>query len=455
MRVLLFTATVLGLIATHGCSSEVECEVTLTCACESDDQCERVAGDVAECEVAVCLQAGHCGTEPLAAGAPCSAGACDGDGTCMPLAQGGGGVGGDGGDGGGGIGGDGGGGTPPTALKVVAGQFHACALMSDSSVFCWGGNTYGELGDGTTLERSMAAPVNGLSDATQIEAGGIHTCALRNGGTVVCWGNNDEGQLGDTTNDDRTEPVAVNGLSGAIHIDVGGGHTCAAVTGGRAMCWGSNYYGELGDEGTTPSNAPIETDVLNARIVGTSATLGNHSCAVNGVNTQVTCWGNDQRGQLGSGTITGVDDLALGSDFTCALYNTDVVRCWGGNNQGTLGNGVPGNSDTPVNVSGVTTAVDIDAGTSHACAVLEGGAVRCWGRNTYGQLGDGTSGNIRDEPVAVIGMSDAVSVAAGDDFSCAVHQSGGVSCWGRNIFGQLGDGTGNPSETPVAVTGLP
>lgn len=455
----------LALAAGEGCSSEVECEVTLTCACESDGQCAQSLDDFPEdCKAAICGAEtdGICGIVNLPEGSACEGnGTCNADGVCIPsMAQGGGGTGaeaGSGGTGGSGGSGTGGGGGEPTPVPetIAAGQFHACVLMSDRTVYCWGSNDNGQLGDNSTLSRSEADRVHNINDAINVETGTLHTCAIHDGGTVSCWGNNSTGQLGDSTVMERLTPVPVMNITTAIQLDAGNLHTCAAVSGGRAQCWGDNSSDQLGSGHPSQSSVPVDSPTLNATTVATSAWMGNHSCSIQGVAKNVDCWGANNRNQLGDPAISGVDQVVAGSDFTCGRFTDGDVKCWGGNNQGQLGIGTTGgNTPTPTDVVGVAGAVDIDAGTLHGCAVLANGTVRCWGRNPYGQLGDGTIVS-KDESVQVVGITDAIAVASGDDFSCAVHESGAVSCWGRNILGQLGDGTAAQSETPVSVTGLP
>ncbi|MBN8428929.1 MAG: hypothetical protein J0L65_15825 [Xanthomonadales bacterium] len=127
------------------------------------------------------------------------------------------------------------------AVQVAAGHSHTCALKADGKVQCWGDNTYGQLGDGTTTRRLMGVPVSGLNGVIVITAGGHHTCAVTNSGAALCWGGNSDGQLGDGSGLRRLTPVLVDGLdSGVATITAGDYHTCAVTTDGAALCWGYN-----------------------------------------------------------------------------------------------------------------------------------------------------------------------------------------------------------------------
>ncbi|EFO79638.1 regulator of chromosome condensation RCC1 [Oscillochloris trichoides DG-6] len=351
---------------------------------------------------------------------------------------------------------------------IAAGDAYTCALTTNSAVICWGNNEFGQLGDGTTIQRNTPVAVNGLSSGVvAIAAGYAHTCALTTSGGVSCWGNNESGQLGNGITIQRRTPVQVAGLSsGVAAIAAGEYHTCALTTDGAVTCWGSNGYGQLGDGTTTQRSTPVQVAGLSSGVTAITAG-GSHTCALT-TGGAVTCWGRNGNGQLGDGTTTQrstpVNVLGLSSEvaaitagdvYTCALTTGGGVTCWGANWSGQLGDGTTDERSTPVDVVGLSSGVTaIAAGNDHTCAITTGGGVSCWGVNQYSQLGDGTTTQ-QSTPVVVNGLSSrAAAIAAGDGHTCAMTTGGGVSCWGRNWSGQLGDGTTTQRRTPMQVEGL-
>lgn len=309
------------------------------------------------------------------------------------------------------------------AIAVTAGGAHACALLNTGGVRCWGRNTNGQLGDGTTTTSFVPTTIASFgtltSQASAVSAGDQHTCAIVQNPvslsppSVRCWGSNAYGQLGrGTTGGDFSTPAVVPGTSGAIAVAAGGRHSCAVLATRAVVCWGFNGTGQLGDGTTTQRNAATPISSINTAWVVTAGSA--HTCAgLQGGGFR--CWGDNGLGRLGNGglvasstpttvlmppTLSTREQVAAGADFTCGIAASAPdpdVYCWGGNTAGQLGAGdfisstTPRAAPVPRSGSPLDHSAVITAGKDHACALIgfsTSHRVVCWGANTYGQLGN-------------------------------------------------------------------
>jgi alpha-tubulin suppressor-like RCC1 family protein len=354
-------------------------------------------------------------------------------------------------------------------VEVTAGYAHACARTFSGGVKCWGRNFNGQLGDGTTTNRTEAVSVVGLpAPAIRITTGSNHTCALTNVGEAYCWGHNFYSQLGDGTATNRSVPTKVVNLGVATDIEGGDGSTCAIRQGGGAVCWGTSSHGD----GTTGTHASPGAGVTGFGSGSTAISAGQfHACVVGFGGAY--CWGSNAYQQLGAPSGTALTPIGVsnsssniasvfaGLNHSCALSLQGAVTCWGMNVAGQLGNGSTSSSVAPVAVSGLSSGVlaisgsgDNTAGSenlSHTCALTSTGEVLCWGSNANGQLGDDTfTTRLVPTPTAAL-ADDASGLSAGSQFTCAVIADGTVACWGRNHAGQVGDGTLITRRVPTTV----
>ena len=241
---------------------------------------------------------------------------------------------------------------------------NTCVLTEAGAVKCMGWNYYGQLGDGTTTNRKLPVDVTGLSSGVKaISDGSSQSCALTTGGGVKCWGDNYYGQLGDGTTINRKTPVDVTGLtSGVKAISAGSVQTCALTTGGGAKCWGYNSSGELGDGTTVNRKTPVDVTGLTSGVIAISAGQA-YSCALT-TGGGVKCWGNNLYGQLGDGTTvnrktpvdvtgltSGISTISAGGYHSCAMSSgAAIFKCWGYNSWGQLGDGTTVDKKVPTDV---------------------------------------------------------------------------------------------------------
>lgn len=349
-----------------------------------------------------------------------------------------------------------------------SGSNAACFVSISGALKCWGGNEEGQVGDGSLTTRLIPTAVVGMQSAvSNWSIGDRHTCAAKNDSSVWCWGANYSGQLGDGTTSRRTSPVRVQGLDGgAAQVVAGDRHSCALTTGGGVMCWGDNSYGQLGDATTNSRSTPAYVPGLRTGVISISAGWW-FTCALTASNG-VWCWGDNWAGQLGNGTLTSslvpVAVQGLGTDVVrissggwhqCATTRLGSAYCWGYNLTGQLGDGTTSDQRYPVLVTGGSGIRELVAGNRHTCVLQTSGAVRCWGENAYGQVGDGSSVSYRSTPVLVTGLQSGVEAIAARGLQTTVRLTNGTFWgWGGNASGQVGDGTLTDRRTPVSISWL-
>jgi len=367
--------------------------------------------------------------------------------------------------------------------QVSAGHAHTCALTDAGKAFCWGNNTYGQLGTGSTASSATtptAVDTSGVlagKRLVEISAGGSasrsHTCARDSDGQLYCWGDNYFRQLGDGGTALSRVPVRADYVALAGHtfstISAGGQHSCAVDSTGAPYCWGAGANGQLGNGATPLSSDPVAVATATS-FRSASAGLGQ-TCGVTTANENY-CWGNGTSGQLGNDLLVNQltpvrtadflswSQVSSGGLFQCGIASGQAY-CSGSGDSGRLGNGstamvkVP----TPVNTAGVLAGktlkqLDSAASGGFTCAVDLLNKAYCWGRGTGGQLGNGTATSSL-VPVAVtltnVRSGELSQVASGENHSCAISPDGRMYCTGFNVWGQLGTGGTQSTSVPVRV----
>jgi alpha-tubulin suppressor-like RCC1 family protein len=252
--------------------------------------------------------------------------------------------------------------TSQQLITVTGGGNHTCGLGTSDDISCWGANIFGQVGDGSTLDRPTPRPVNAATTWNAVATGANHSCAIATDHTAWCWGANSDGQLGDSTTTNRDVPTVVVSGQQFVTIAAGGGHTCALTTAGAIYCWGRNLQGQTGT-GLPDSIVAVPTaaaTVLTFRAVTAGA---QHSCGI-ATDSAAYCWGENGAGQLGDSSNTPrptpvlvhgglrFQSLSAGAAFTCGLTGGLVMYCWGDGTQGQLGRALIGSSTVPVRVAG-------------------------------------------------------------------------------------------------------
>lgn len=346
---------------------------------------------------------------------------------------------------------------------VTAGQYHACAIRSDNTLWCWGLNTSGQVGTGTgdTIFLKPAA-AGGASDWERASAGGGFTCAINAGKKISCFGANSSGQLGDGTLTARTSPTPIaDAITLWKAVDAGVTHTCAISEAGDLLCWGANSRGQVGDN--TTDNRSLPTPITKAGPWAAVSAGSEFTCAVHADGT-LWCWGLNSTRQLGDATTmnssipvqektlaTDWASVTAGSGFTCGVKTDGSRWCWGVNALGQGGDGTALSITQPKNVDQDKDWATLEASDFAACGIKTTGALACWGDGSMGQTGQAGSESPALTPMPVGAATDWIAIAGGQRFACGIQAGGRLSCWGSASRGAIGAGFSPDRTEPAQV----
>ncbi|PZQ49100.1 MAG: hypothetical protein DI551_00155 [Micavibrio aeruginosavorus] len=384
-------------------------------------------------------------------------------------------------------------------VQVSAGTKHACGVRAGGTVWCWGDQTDGKLGNGETTAASISVPVQvqELSNVSKVSASANRTCAIKRNGHAYCWGNGSGGLGGGSATTSAT-PIEVSTYTDFVDIATGVNFACGVRQSGEAACWGTGSKGVIGNGSTANQSTPaIVSDITDFVSITASRNAGNQACGITKTG-EAYCWGEGVDGSLGNDTATGQEnspvavydddepnfvDIDTNGNKGCAVRGTGTIWCWGNGDDGQIGNGGTSDQVRPTQVSNITDFVKVSVGNTHACGLRKGGEIWCWGSNTSGQLGKGDHTGTSSIPVRAYGFG-YVDVSAGDSFTtaladvreenlssaniapvklasaekhaCMVRKDGTAWCWGEDGSGQLGNGAVSGSQqqpSPVSDAG--
>lgn len=337
---------------------------------------------------------------------------------------------------------------------------HSFGIQVDGTLWAWGNNSSGQLGDATTIDKNTATKIGTEANWARVSAGSRHSLGIKSDGTLWAWGNNEYGQLGDGTNNDKNVPIQIGAATNWLIVKAGAFHSIGIKSDGSLWAWGINSNGELGIGNNTSQNAPVQ-------IIGasdwTSISVGfSHSLGIRS-DGSLWAWGDNLYGQLGDGNnvdrnrpvqiATGSiwTNVSGGGYHTLGIKSNGTLWTWGKNDEGQLGNGNYDDKNVPIMVSNANTYAVISAGMYHSAALRRLGAhpeMLRWGANDYREFGDG-SGTNYPLPREVSYGSNWVSITAGRSHSFGLTNDGQAWAWGNNRFGQLGNSSNTSVDAPT------
>jgi len=345
--------------------------------------------------------------------------------------------------------------------KIAGGSSTAYVIHADGTLWAWGYNIYGQIGQGETTTSYFTSPVQvgSANDWVQVSAGGFHVLGLRSDGKIYAWGRNDYGQLGTDYPNDKDSPTQVGSATDWVFVQAGDRNSFAIKSNGDLYGWGTNGSGQIGNNSTdNVTSGPVQVGSGYSWVsVSTNAyhTLGRTA------DGKLYGWGLNTYGQVGDGTYynTRLTPVQVGSatDWICVTtgeYDSLGIRAngtlwaWGKNTYGQLGDGTTNNAMTgPIAVGTSHDWIAVSADTQHHTVGITGdGDWYGWGWNAYGQVGDGSTDTYVTSPSAIFTDGPRGEIAGGTLFALGVDSNGEIWTWGADTYGALGNGSGDSSS---------
>jgi gliding motility-associated-like protein len=346
--------------------------------------------------------------------------------------------------------------TNPCWKMVSSGYAHSVAIKQDGTLWTWGSNSNGQLGDGTNIHKSTPIQIGIANNWATICAGGSHTVAIKNDGTLWSWGSNSFGQLGDGTNIDKSLPTQIGIDNNWKSVCTGELHSVVLKNDGTLWAWGYNTFGQLGDGTYTHKNFPTQINGSNNWSTIDAGYIYTIAIKTDG---SLWTWGMNNWGQSGTspnntpiqiGAATNWAKISAGFYFAVAIKTDGTLWTWGENNNGQLGDGTFTRTSTPAQLGIANNWASISSGEFHTVAIKADGTLWAWGGNSFGQLGDGTNVD-KNFQVSIGSANNWLHIHSGQSYTIAIKTDGSFWGWGNNAYGALGDGTTFNKNTPTLI----
>jgi alpha-tubulin suppressor-like RCC1 family protein len=347
--------------------------------------------------------------------------------------------------------------------QVAASTWHTCAINTGNSLYCWGNNDSGQIGNGTSGGNQLNPfRVAAAGVWSSVSAGDSHTCGITTAKNLYCWGNNQYGQIGNgnTSNTPQLSLYRVGAAGVWSSVSAGGGHTCGITTAKSLYCWGRSEFGQIG-AGSNGSSEPTPLRVGAAGVWAVAEAGENHSCGVTTAKN-LYCWGENGFGEIGKGTTGGTQTtlyrvaaagvwatVSATSVNTCGITTAKNLYCWGWDDFGQVGDGTSGfdnNRPSPYRVAAAGVWATVSAGYGHTCGITTAANLYCWGNNGSGQIGNGIADGTHPALYRVAAAGVWARVAAGGSHTCGITTASNLYCWGNNDFGQIGNGSSGSNQ---------